>query len=252
MSKRGGGGSSALVRRSGFGRMPRSMGTPGGQMKVYSYEFKPAFQYLQASQTAINVLSINGWNGPISTSIAATASTSGLAYNNDVLLGATFSLSDLASAASFVGLYDAYRIDSITCDATYMYPSNFAGPGTPGNPTLYHYWDQDSGLTAASVQAVLGKQGVQQFNPSPGQPSHRFTIRPLCAPTASTGGSGSNALLVPDHRHSQWINCATPAALHYGLQMLVTDFYAGGSGQCNQWRFQWTYRISFRGPRGLN
>jgi len=252
MSKRGGGGGSALVRRGGFGRLPRSLGVPGGQMKVYSYEFKPAFQYLTASQSAAGVFSINGWNSPINTSIAASASTSGYASNFDVLMGANFSLSDLASAASFVGLYDAFRIDSISCDATYLFPSNFTGANVGPNPTLYHYWDQDSGSVLGSVQNVLGKQGVQMFCPSPGQPTTRFTIRPLCAPTASTGGTGSNALLVPDHRHSQWINCATPAALHYGMNFVVTDMYCPGSGSSDSWRFQWTYKVSFRGPRGLN
>lgn len=252
MSKRGGGGSSAVVRRGGFGRLPRSLGTPGGQMKVYSYEFKPAFQYLSSSQTAANVLSIGGWNGPISTAIATSASSSSYVSCQDVLMAASFQLSDLAAATSFVGLYDAYRIDSITCEATYMYPSNFTGIGVGPNPTLYHYWDQDSGSVLASVQNVLGKQGVQMFCPSPGNPSTRFTIRPLCSPVASTTGGGGNALLVPDHRHSQWINCATPAAVHYGMNFVITDMYAPGAGLSNQWRFQWTYKVSFRGPRGLN
>jgi hypothetical protein len=69
---------------------------------------------------------------------------------------------------------------------------------------------------------------------------------------SNTGGTGS-ALLVPNRANrSQWINCASPAAVHWGLNMTIQDMYAPGGGSSDAWRFQWTYNMSFRGPRGLN
>ena len=231
-------------RRARKAYVPRAL-----TLKPYNYVFTLKSQVLVPNQVAGQPFGIGSATGTgafpiVNSDINAITSTNGFSKYLDVLIGTSFRLNDVASVATFAGMYDAYCIKKVTCEIEFL--SNIAGVNTSAlMPTLYHYWDQDDATPPTTVAAVVGKQGVvrKQF----GNKS-RTSIKFTCKPTPVTDSTALPSLI--NVNKTQWIDCLDTNIQHNAVKMMITDVYypAVGSLSNTAFRFNWKYHVAFRGP----
>jgi len=223
------------ARRGGL-RAPRS------QLKHYNYTFKLSPQLVRSDAAAIGSATLVGTSAMVPiTSVASFSGTMNAVGYADLGLACSHKLSDIQNYASFAGLYDAYKINSVSVNVEYL--NNVALQSACVNPTVWMYWDQDDATIPGNVAAILGKTGAKRWNVNDKMKASRsFRYIPLTRNNAS-----STDVIVPNR--SQWINCTAPNVPHYAFKMFVQDFNAPGAEDIlNCFRFNWTYNVSFRSP----
>jgi len=221
-------------------------------MKSYTFSFKLRPQFLAASNTTVGVIQLNLGTGsgdaPITnatSNLVVNTPTSNINGFSDVALGCPIQLQDIASYVAYTSLFDAYKINSVSCRIEYLNNSSSVSSGGL-MPTIMMYWDQDDAVPPVSLQAIQGKQGAKLFMPASNRTSATLKFRPLTRNGVNTAAAVSGAV-VPNK--SQWINCTSPNVPHYGFKAWISDFYAPGTAAViNAFRLHWTYNVSFRSP----
>jgi len=235
-------------------RLPRRT-----QNSIYRWDFHPDPQYVGGSLSGTpGVVTLTPLS-PVVPIYGQIGGTQMITYPSvsaigggvvDYGLGFTFCLSDLSNHLAFAGLFDQYRVESVTVKVTLL--NNVSTTNTLGClPSIISIPDYDDAVTPTTVHQVRGRQGgkLTEFGM---KRSHTFTTRPRRAQVvANSNGSGtvtySGAAVVPK---SQWNDCLFPSIAHFGLKMWIQDFVAPGSaGVTNMFKFDYTYRVAFKGAQ---
>jgi len=236
-------------------RVPRPLRS---QMKVYTFNFRPTSQVLSTalggSIKLMTNTSTTGNCGPfpmLQTGITAPISSSaGILNTIDWGAACTFCLQDVASYASYAGIFDSYKINKVTVEIEYL--NNVSGIAATGTlPTFHTYWDPDDAVPPPNERNMLGKQGSTRWQPTSSNLRKRFSFKPLLQQTVagSAGGGPVNAQI--PYGKSQWVDCTQVALPHYAFKMFVTDFYCPTTVP-NLIRMNYTYNISFRAPQAVS
>jgi len=234
----------------------------GPTAKTYTYDFHLQPQMLMLQPSGQWQFPAGPFQGPNpltngSGNIAQYSSATGVATLADVALACSFKLSDCANFSAYTTMYDAYRLNSITCTIEYL--NNSASVGSTGfMPTIYSYLDQDDAVPPPSVASIVGKQGVQvrHFgNNSKVVFSRKF--RPTCLEVLGNNSQTAGFALNGVRRGPTWINNAGsgPNVNHYGWKAILTDLYTVVSTtpqSINGFRINWKYNVSFRSPLNSN
>jgi len=234
------------VRRARVPRAPTDL-----RMKPYRFKFTvPAQILIPDGATGMSFSTATG-SGPLplkDSEIINYPSNNGLVGFKDIGLATTFKLTDLANYAEFTHMFDAYRVNKVTCEIQYL--NNVSAVNTTGlMPSIYLYWDQDDAvIPSIGGLNIQGKQGVKriQFG-NKARTSIRTSGRPkLQALVGSDSTVGADAAVV---MKSTWLDCLSPEVNHYALKMYITDLYLPNTLAVQQaFRFNWTYDVSFRAP----
>lgn len=220
-------------------------------MKPYRFKFTLPSQILtSAGSTGMSFSTATG-SGPLPLSDALRInypSNNGLTNFVDVGLATTFKLTDLAQYTKFTGMFDAYKINKVTCNIEYL--NNTSSVNTTGLlPSVYLYWDQDDAVIPSigglNIQAKQGVKRIQFGNKmrTSVSTSGRPKLQGLIG-SASTVGADAAVVM-----KSTWLDCISAEVQHYALKMYITDLYVPGSSAVQQaFRFNWTYDVSFRAP----
>lgn len=234
-------------------RIPRSP-----QMKTYKYIFRLNPQILSTDGQAYVRIPSGLQAAPLNNGTSNSPPTGGNIFNyptntsgfpNTIDFGVAFApkLTDLTNAATYCGMYDAYKIDRVTVEVQYL--SNNAQIGGPiqvSMPTFWMYWDQDDVKLPASPDVISRKTGVKKFQPTASLQSRKFSFVPRTAIGALNSQNAVTASLIG--KPNQWIDCTFPDVEHYGFKMACQDFSVPVSGSFNAVRLQYTYHVSFRSP----
>jgi len=229
------------ARRS---RVPRSL----GQFKPYSYVFKLPPQIISTDGQATVRLPTISPQTPIKPGSITNYTTASSGFTNCVDWGLAFApqLSDLASVASFTGMYDAYRIDKVTVTVQYLCTSLIPGStnGSVVMPTFVMYADNDDAVTPPDIYALSRRQGSKRFQPTTSKLAKTFTFKPriLVGTQISPSGLASGIITKPT-----WLDCANPNVSHFGFKMTCQDFGVPVQG-FHAIRMNYSYHVSFRAP----
>lgn len=220
-------------------------------MKPYRFSFKVPAQILVPSGATGMSFSTATGAGPLPLTDAERIvypSNNGLSNFYDIALATTFKLTDLANYQDFTHMFDAYKINKISCNIEYL--NNTSAVNTTGLlPSIYLYWDQDDatipsigGLNIQSKQGVKRVQFGDKMRTSV-KTSGRPKLQGIVGSDAAVGSSAATVL------KSNWLDCVSTEVSHYALKMYITDLYLPNTSAVQQaFRFNWTYDVSFRAP----
>lgn len=245
----------AKAKKAKASKVPRAIGAGiKSQGKSYTFQFKPAPQVLTANLSAGSVqfsTAAGAGTAPLSNGkLVIQPSSNGLSSFHDVMCASSFILADLASAPTYTGLFDAYKIRKVTMNIEYL--NNQSTVSSSGlMPTLYTYWDQDDDAIPATVNDVTRRTGVKKFQFGHGsKTNYSFSIKPTIGTALSTNTGG---LIAAGIQKAGWINCTQFAIPHYAMKFALTDLYLPGTPSVQQaFRINWTYTVSFRAPLRTN
>jgi hypothetical protein len=155
-----------------------------------------------------------------------------------LLVGISFALQDLDQSATFVAMFDEYRIDAVTLS---FLPTN-DGIGMFTNaastlPPLFTVIDYNDAASPGSTGELRQYDNCMML--SPGR-SGRRTFKPRVA-TAVYNGAFTGYAIMPDC----WIDTSTANVQHYGYKYSLA---AGTAGQTQllEWTVVTEYFVSFR------
>lgn len=221
------------------------------QLKPYTFNFKPVSQAIISNLITPGAATIapNAASVPLLSAnfaIRSNSLSSTITSICDWTTTCTFALSDLANAASYSSVFDAYRINYVT--VTLYYLNNTANAGSLSlMPTFYMYQDQDDILLPGSATIISGKQGVKKWQPTTNKTSYSFRMRP-CVNT-SVEGFSNNTLNAVIPSGPTWLDCVNPSIPHFGFKLYCQDWTApGNAAALNVVRVSYNYNISFRSP----
>lgn len=235
-------------------RVPRGLRSAGGQLKNYTFNFRPTPQVLSTDLGGTiksMTTGTTGTAGPfpiLQANLATQSNSAGIANTIDWGAACTFCLQDVASYASYAGIFDAYKINKVTVEVEYL--SNVAGVAAYGSmPTFWMYWDQDDAVVPTSNRTMAGRPGAIKWQPTSSNLRKRFSFKPVLANTVN--GPGNVAISSVVANGSQWINCTSVAVPHNAFKLYCTDFICPTLSP-NVVRINYTYNISFRSPLALS
>lgn len=264
---------SRRIRRTRRTRIPR--GVSRAVMKPYTFVFTTRPCVLASGQVPTSDLAFSGtgltncvqlplFGGTNTTSSSGSLSNLVPSSTNflntfDFGIATAFRLSDLYHYMQYASVFDAYRINSVTCICEYLHNSFTAqdntGFATSTTPTLYYYPDFDDAVVPTNLDTVVSKQGVKmvQFGRKD-QTIYKFKIKPrtntLMAGSENTTAPTANGTNI--NRPGQWLNCQTPDVPHFSMKWYMTDVLlppsGAGAGNQQAWRWTFKYNISFRAP----
>lgn len=233
-------------------RVPRRrIGGTGSRAieKVYTYTMKPNQAYLSCAYTTPGLLIVSPLSAPLTFPLLSgtTASKTNFTGYYDFGAGISFQLADLANYTAYTGIYDNYKINSITLELEYM-QSYAVNTSTGVNPTVYAVQDHDDSNTPGVISNVTSHAGCKNFRfGNKGQSTFKITIKPRLAANVY----GSNLTSIGYQQAQGWQDCNFPNNQYYGLKLWFTDVYLPGQENVNTaFRWKWTYNVSFKG--GLN
>lgn len=222
--------------------------------KTYTYKMTPNPTYITSDTNASGVVLTSALSAPVigANINAPVPSKTGFAGFYDFGVSVPFSLADLANYSSFTGLYDQYKINSVTLDLQFL--SNSAQVNGFGLlPTVYAIVDEDDAVTPLLQSTVTGRQGHRIFKFGDGDRSsfkinirpqiaviNQATVNPALPPTAFGRQQSINA----------WVDCNSPTVQYFGLKLWFTDVLLLGNPAVNTaFKWNWTYNVSFKGAR---
>lgn len=222
-----------------------------GLMKNYSYIFRPSTQYIRSVATAGDI-TISPAGAPLSvgTSISAPVA-SACGFNNyyDFGLGMRFRLKDCANHAAFTGIYDQYKINSITVKVTYLSTQAQIG-GVSILPTMYYVGDFDDIQAPTSIADVQGKQGSKALRVSNARNTLTFNIQPHTLVNVEGGEEAANSYTKVER--AGWLDCNDPTIYHYAGKWWFTNMYLPqGSNTNTALQWEYVFNVSFRGAQNL-
>jgi len=237
-------------------RLPRKT-----QNSVYRWDFHPDPQYISGSISGtpgIITISSGSPTAPIfptqpGTSyprqMLATAAVSGVPQSYDMGVAFTFALNDLVNHSAFTGMFDQYRLESVTVRITSL--NNTTTLNTRGGLTsIYTVPDYDDNVVPTSIHQVRGRQGSKLVDFGVKR-SYSFTVRPVRTLLVDEGAgntftNGGSALL----SRKAWNDCVYSTTAHFAMKMWIQDFFApGDSNVVNTLKFDYTYRVAFKGAQ---
>lgn len=234
-------------------RKPRVGPSSKLYLKPYTYKFQLEPQILQVSTVTPATLTIVDSQVPIQNSadgFSVNAGSNGFANYYDIGLACTHRLDDLSFVASYIGLYDAYKINKVTCHVQYL--NNVTTVNGGGlMPTIYMAWDQDSQGVPTSLKQLSGIQGVKlKHFGSDKNNNFSLSYKPTQAVVLANGPVAGPILNQASQvKKATWTDCTDTQIAHYGFKAWLTDVYMPGlPGILNAFRVTWTYDISFRSP----
>lgn len=163
-------------------------------------------------------------------------------------IGASFRLSDLPQSASFVALFDQYRITKVRVDFIPM--SNSSVVSGPGGTAGSIQGINNAGLIATVIDyddnAGIGFAAMQEYEsfkvtPAISSRTHSVTLVPRIAMAAYGVGAFTSYAIGP---RGQWVDVASPAIEHYGMKMYIDPYASALAGQT--WQIMLYYDIEFR------
>ena len=220
-------------------------------MKPYKFVFQLPSQIITSGAGAGSLAlsaAVGGGGFPITAAKFLTyPSTNGLANFYDLSIATEFKLADVVNYIPFTNMFDAYRLDKVSCSIEYL--NNVSAVNSTGlMPSLYTYWDQDDAvIPSIGGVTIQGKQGVKrrQFGNN-SLTSLKTSGHPKLAVAVENAGAGVTSAIV---QKAVFLDCVSPSVAHYALKMFITDIYLPGSVAVTQaFRFNWTYHLSFRAP----
>jgi hypothetical protein len=226
-----------------------------GIQKTYRYSFQLLPNVCIMSQTAPGFCNFSAASGaqihplgnPGTFNPTMIPSATGFGGYYDLVCGVPFQLTDCLNSATFVSMYDAYRILGVTVKVEWLCNTAPLNGGAI-LPTVYLYNDQDDVALPITLNQITGKQGVKIIALGNGNAtSFTHRIKPYTAPVLAAVAAPTPGI----SQAGQWINCAGngPTVVHYGLKMFITDILASGSaGVNNAFKFSFKYDVEFRSP----
>ena len=229
----------------------KSMTGEYGLMKNYSYLFKPATQWIKSNTQQGQIL-VQPYAAPLGSGSSITTPISGaIALPNyyDFGVGMRFSLRDCANYLAFTGIYDQYRINSITIKCTYLSTQAQIG-GVNLLPTMYYVGDFDDAVAPTVISDVEGKQGSKCVRVSNTRNSLTLRIKPHIAINVlgdNDVGSSYNKV-----SPAGWLDCEDSSVYHYAGKWFFTNVFLPAGSSTNT-AIQWEYKfdVSFRGAQNL-
>lgn len=245
----------AVRRRRPAIRRPKSSGARLIH-KTYTYKMTPNPTYITNShdEQGLGVVITSPLSVPViqpNISLTTPSKTGFFGYY-DFGVSVPFALNDLANYTAFTGLYDQYRINSVTLDLQFL--SNSAQVNGAGLlPTIYAIVDEDDAITPLLQSTITGRQGHKVFKFGNGdRTSFKINIRPRIA---VVNQATSNPTLPPTAVGKQqsinaWVDCNSPTVQYYGLKLWFSDVLLFNNIACNTaFKWTWTYNVSFKGAR---
>ena len=234
-------------------RVPRGLRAPKIQLKHYRYKFELTPQLICNNTSADGSRIIMPGLGTVQpahpmTAVTTVSGSLGVAAVSNFAAACSFALNDTINWQSFVAMYDAYKINSVTITLEYL--SNYAAVNGGGVlPTFYLYWDQDDQTVPTGVTQISGKQGVKKWQPASGRTQKKFKFVPVTRNVVYGGTTEEpQGAVVPNK--SQWINCTNPEIPHFAFKLVGQDMLAPIEANTilNCVRLNYVYDVSFRSP----
>lgn len=143
----------------------------------------------------------------------------------------SFALNNLSNGPSFEAIFDTYKIIGIKVK---IIPTS--GLAT-GGPPLYVVIDYDD----ASTLTIASMQQYDTLSIVPGGAYHERSLVPRMALAAFGGAFTSYA-----QQQDQWLDCASPGVLHYGVKCAIPQ---AATSNLSQWTILAEFIIQFRNVR---
>lgn len=161
----------------------------------------------------------------------------------------TFRFDNCQDHALFVGLWDQYRINSVTCHFVPILTQTIVkqyDDTTTGNtvniiPMCAFAIDRDDDATPVSYIDLTNRQGVVIKKATQ---SNVFKFRPTRLGMVYKSSSTTGYVVDTDLR--KWIDCANADVPHFGLKVALQASSPSGAFQYRVW---FTYNLSFRSRR---
>lgn len=227
-----------------------------GVLKEYSYVFKPGIQYVGNTPSTPGAYIPRGANLP--TIQYSTTVTSATLIPNlwDFGFSCVFVPKlDIANFQAFETIYDNYALDYITCKITYL--ANMATTGVNILPVLYYAVDQDDSNIPATQFAVRSRQGVKTHDFGVNQTCY-IRIKPKTATWSysATGATATPAYGVLSQGGRYWQDCQSGAndnTSYFGLKGWYSNVNLNSqdNGVNTMFKYEWTYRMRFKGAFSL-
>lgn len=238
-------------RRGRKARVPRPFTGARGLTKNYSYVFKPSTQWIRSNTNSGEVI-VSPNIAPLGTSSnigSPTASACGFNNYYDLGVGMRFSLKDCTNYLAFTGIYDQYRINSITVKVSYLSTQAQIG-GVSILPSMHYVGDFDDASAPTDIHDVEGKQGSKVLRVSNTRNTLSLKIQPHVA--VNVVGGDEVASSYNKVEKAGWIDCVDPTVYHYAGKWWFTNMYLPAGNSTNT-ALQWEYvfNVSFRGAQNL-
>jgi len=209
----------------------------------------PQDQYITNTDTP-GVLAVTGGLKPLIFAGLSTpvASVSGFPGYYDFGAGITFKFTDIANALAYQSMYDNYKIDSVTCQITWMSRGNDRSSTIAGlSPTCYAFADQDDGSTPSNVNAIAGRQGHKEFKfGNMDKTSFTIKVRPKVAALVYNSTISGNIGF--QQSNNGWQDCSYPNNEYYSIKLWFKDVLIDAQeSSLTGFRITWKYNLVFKG-----
>jgi hypothetical protein len=126
----------------------------------------------------------------------------------------SFSLSQHPQQSSWTALFDQWTIPQVSI----TFQSGLA-PGSVTGPCQFHTALDFDNITNISTVAAI--EDFSSCNSVAMQPQTRFvrSVRPACRSYSTSGGSGTNALIMGP----QWVDAAVPGVPFFGIRTIASS-----------------------------
>jgi hypothetical protein len=126
----------------------------------------------------------------------------------------SFNLSQHPQASSWTALFDQWTIPQVSITF-----SSALAPGSVTGPCLFHTALDFDNIT--NINTVAAIEDFSSCNSVAMQPQTRFvrSVRPASRAYSTSGGSGTNALIVGP----QWVDAAVPGVPFFGIRTIASS-----------------------------
>lgn len=233
----------AMKRKSRKSRVPRTL-----QDKIYNFSFTSKAAYITNAAASGGVAVRGNTTGSLlQTKISSTGpSATGFVDCYDFGLGIQFTLADLKNEEAFQGLFDQYRINTIT-----MIIEDVSDSSAVGNsfPTVYARGDYDNAASPTTEQQLIGSPGFKIFKfGNKNKRSYSLSIRPKTSQTVFSASTGAPAGFQVSN--SAWQDCNLPENVYYGMKLWFQNIHLCDATTTfinTGFKVSFKYNISFRG-----
>lgn len=161
------------------------------------------------------------------------------------VLNLSFTLADCPQYASFVAIFDQYRIERV--DVQIMPTANVATLTAAAGPGNYGIMGTIVDKDGAALTTLAQFEQYEDFTYQPIVRStiHRRSFVPRASVTGLIPGPGTSSGVVAPPL--QWLDAAVPTFTHYGMSIYLDPYAAAANYQIFQ--VMMTYHLAFRNVR---
>lgn len=182
--------------------------------------------------------------------IKVTDRTCGVLQVKDVDQFAAYGwkLNDLPDYAQYVNCFDQYRLDYVVTKLLFNQNLASVNTGTSTStilPNMFYAADYDDNTTPTSTGQLWAYNNMQVARLD--KPVTIY-IQPRCTDALYGAGVFSSYGIA---NKGKWIDCASPAVLHYGLKWAINGSAAGGIGSntIGYLTVMFEFHVTFRSTR---